>query len=112
MTREVHFELLLGRRVHDVNGRVAGRILGIRATAEGAKCVIDEYELGIAAFLMRLGITTAGLVGIAINREPLRVPWRLLDLTDPDHPRLTVPLETLQAQRAAEPKRPPTAPER
>ncbi|HEX3552121.1 MAG TPA: hypothetical protein VIA62_02705 [Thermoanaerobaculia bacterium] len=81
----VHLELLLGREVHDSEGKRVGRILSVTAEREGDDCVIREYLLGPAALLRRLGITTLRLVGFK-HREPLRVPWDQLDLSNPGKP--------------------------
>jgi hypothetical protein len=102
MKREVHIELLLGRRVYDVHGQVAGRILAIRAKTEGAHCFVIEYHLGAEALLRRLGITSGRLIGIA-RPKPRVVPWNQLDLSDPERPRLTVGRE--QLREAVEPPR-------
>ena len=78
---KVHFELLLGRLVRDPEGARVGRILSVMAEIEGNECVVREYHLGTAALLARLGISPFG-------RKPLRVPWELMDLSDPEQPRL------------------------
>lgn len=93
---KIHVELLLGRRVHDVNGRVVGHIRALAAVREGAFCYVTEFHLGTAALLERLGISSARMIGLPIRREPLRVPWQLLDLSDPERPRLTVAREQLR----------------
>jgi sporulation protein YlmC with PRC-barrel domain len=78
---KVRFELLLGKKVRDPEGVRVGRILSVTAEIEGETCVVREYHLGTAALLARLGISPFG-------RQPLRVPWDLMDLSDPEHPRL------------------------
>lgn len=98
----VHLELLLGRRVHDANGRVAGRIFEILAIRRGGLCFIDAYLLGRAGLLARLGISTAGLIGWRLHREPKRVPWQLMDLSDPQHPRLKVGIDELPAGKSGQ----------
>jgi hypothetical protein len=40
--REVHLELLLGRRVRDSRGRAAGRIEEVRADREDLDCIVRE----------------------------------------------------------------------
>ena len=91
----VHVELLLGRRVHDVNGRVAGRIFEILAVRRGAQCFVHQYVLGAAGLLTRLGMSSAGLFGWSSGRQPTTVPWELMDLSDPRQPRLKVTVEDL-----------------
>lgn len=78
---KVHLELLLGKLVRDPEGARVGRILSVTAEIEGEECVVREYHLGAAALLAQLGISLFG-------RKPLRVPWDLMDLGDPDRPRL------------------------
>ena len=91
----VHVELLFGKRVRDVNDKVAGRIESIRATWKGNACVVDEYHLGAAALMEKLGITLGKLIGVG-SREPLRVPWNQLDLSNPERPRLKCTLDELK----------------
>jgi sporulation protein YlmC with PRC-barrel domain len=93
--REVHVEALIGRRVRDTKGRVIGRIMSVRANREGGHCYVTEYLLGAAALLSRMGWSGARIIGIQSHREPKRVPWQLMDLSDPERPRTTVPLEEL-----------------
>ena len=100
MKREVHVELLLGRRVRDVNGEVVGRIMNVIAERRATECFVSEYHLGAAALLTRMGITGANLVGIPARAQPIRVPWQCMDLSDPAHPRLTVTQEEVRARKA------------
>lgn len=92
----VHLELLLGRKVLDAEGKRVGRILAVRAETKGKDCVVREYLLGTAALLTRLGLSAQRLVGLPIHREPLCVPWDLMDLGDPERPRLTCRVEELK----------------
>jgi hypothetical protein len=94
--KTVHVELLLGRKVHDPDGRKVGRILAVATEADGDDCVVTEYRLGTAALLTRLGLYTGHLIGIPIRRKPLCVPWDLMDLRDPRKPRLTCPVAELK----------------
>ncbi|MFL6232023.1 MAG: hypothetical protein ACJ76N_02725 [Thermoanaerobaculia bacterium] len=94
--KTVHFELLLGRKVHDPEGKKVGRILAVRAEPEGEECVVREYLLGTAALLTRLGISAGRLLGLPVHREPVRVPWDLMDLRNPEKPRLTCRVEELK----------------
>ena len=91
----VHVELLLGRKVHDVNGKVAGRIFEIHAERRGALCFVDSYLLGSSGLLSRLGMTSMRLFGFRSKRKPTTVPWQLMDLSDPRKPMLRVPVEQI-----------------
>ena len=93
--KQVHVEILFGKRVRDANGKVAGHIESIRATWKGKDCVVEEFHLGTAALMEKLGITAGSLIGVG-SREPLRVPWDQLDLSDPDNPRLKCAIEDLK----------------
>ncbi|HUJ13879.1 MAG TPA: hypothetical protein VL284_08845 [Thermoanaerobaculia bacterium] len=91
-----HVEQLSGRRVWDADGKVVGRIGAIVARRRGRDYFVDEFHLGPAALMERFGISTARIVGWKRHhREPLRVPWQQLDLSDPDHPRLRCTREEL-----------------
>ena len=93
--KHVHVELLFGKRVRDTNDRVVGHIESIRATWKGNACVVDEYHLGTAALMEKLGISLGNLIGVGY-RDPLRVPWDQLDLSDPERPRLKCTLDELK----------------
>ena len=93
--RNLNIEMLIGRRVCDANGETVGRIEEFKATVHGKRCYIDEFHVGTAALLERLGISGAQLMGWTIARKPLRIPWQKLDLSDPEHPRLRCAKEEL-----------------
>lgn len=93
MTKEIHLELLIGKRVRDVAGRAAGRIEEVRADRVDLECVISEFHLGSGALLERLSAPVLRVMGH--QPKVRRVPWDKLDLTDPDHPRLTCTFEEL-----------------
>lgn len=97
-TQKVHFELLLGRLVRDTEGARVGRIYSAHAEPEGDGWVVREYDLGAAALLARLGFSLRRLAGLPLG-EPRRIPWDLLDLSDPENPRLRCSLAELQAKR-------------
>lgn len=94
-------EHLLSRKVLDPSGKSAGRIEEIHATpAEGA-LLVYQYDLGPAALLERLAVGLRGFpllrkLGLAPNHRGRCVPWEKMDLSDPDHPRITCPREELR----------------
>jgi sporulation protein YlmC with PRC-barrel domain len=94
---KVHLELLVGREVHDSEGKRMGRILSVTAERQGDDCVVREFLLGPAALLRLLGITTLRIVGFS-HREPLSVPWEQLDLSEPRRPRLRCRADELKAR--------------
>lgn len=95
MTREVHLELLLGRKVRDASGRPAGRIEEVLADREDLDCLVREFHLGPHALVERLSLP---LVRLFRGRSHglRRVPWDRLDLSDPVHPRLLGTIEELE----------------
>jgi sporulation protein YlmC with PRC-barrel domain len=94
--KTVQLEALLGRQVRDPDGKPVGRILAVSTETDGGDCVIREYLLGTAALLTRLGLSVRRLAGIPIRRQPVRVPWDQLDLSDPGKPRLRCPVAELK----------------
>ena len=80
-----------------MNGLVIGRIFEIRAIRRGALCFVQEYVLGAAGIRSRLGMTSASLFGFHSRRKPTAVPWRFMDLTDPQRSTLTITCEELEA---------------
>jgi hypothetical protein len=73
----VRIEDLLGRRVADSSGRIAGRIEEIRAERRGDDHEITEILLGAGALRERLSIGRRG-------RKPLVARWDQIDLRRPE----------------------------
>ena len=95
MKSEIRLERLLGRRVLAQNGRHVGRIEEVRVEKRGNGLVVREYHIGPAALLERLSVHFAKLFG-ADPKRTHAVPWKSLDLSDPDHPRLLCAVEDLR----------------
>ncbi len=93
-TREVHLELLLGCLVRDSEGRPVGRIEEIEADRVDLVCLVKEFHLGPHALGERLAVPLLRALGR--RRQPVRVPWDLLDWSDPAHPRLTCPRDRIR----------------
>ena len=94
-TRECRAELLIGRRVVDVDGDVVGRLEEIIADYVDDEYVVREFHVGAYAALERLG---TGMLGRSLLRliggdriyTGYAVPWSQMDLSDPERPRVTV----------------------
>lgn len=100
-TREVHLELLLGKRVLDSNEKPVGRIEEVRAEKQGDEWIVQEYLIGSAALLERLSAWTIGLkilhlLGARKIYGGYTIPWDKLDLTDLEKPRLRCSVEELK----------------
>ncbi len=87
-TREVHLELLLGRRVRDSEGKPVGRLEEVRADRVDQECLVREFHVGPHALLERLSVGLARTFGGPRHAATV-IPWDKLDLSDPEHPRLT-----------------------
>jgi hypothetical protein len=92
----VHVDDLLGRLVRDSNDRSVGRIYEMRAEEQGDDLVILEYHLGAAAIMERVGLSILRLVGLSRGRDPLKVPWDRMDVSDPHQPRLLGTVDDLR----------------
>src|SRR3954453_2370048 len=105
--RELHVELLLGRRVFALNGRSIGRIEEIRAVADNRQTLfVTEFLVGNYAFLERLSALTIGRAILralgAKHAEGWRIPWEMLDLSDWEHPRLLCKVDELRPLKEEE----------
>ena len=94
---EVHAELLVGRAICDSDGARIGRVADIVAKKDGDELVVSHYLVGPRAWIHRfavhgLGLRLRGLAWI------YRVEWDRMDLTDPDHPRVTCRREDLPVE--------------
>jgi sporulation protein YlmC with PRC-barrel domain len=105
MTAEVHIERVIGTRVRDIDGQIVGRIEEICVDTVDGESVVTEWHIGPAAFIERLGGTALRLplLGwLPFERFEYRVPWRLLDLSRPDCPRLKCSKADLTAWRQSD----------
>lgn len=98
--RELRVEELLGRKLCDIAGRTVGRIEELVAEHRETDLVVVEVHVGPGAVLERL-IDLASLVPRSDTlqrqlRKVRRIPWQQLDLSNPEHPRLTVRREELR----------------
>lgn len=103
--RELHLYEMLGRKVYDANDKYAGRLEEIEVERGDDSCAIKCYLVAHRGFMGR--ITSWALAdslqkSIPISEEslPYRVPWDQMDLSDPEHPRLTVPQSELRRARS------------
>ena len=91
---EVRLDRLLGRRVLAANNQVVGRLEEFRGSMNGKTLEITAYVIGVAGLLERLGVGAKLLVGRGRGGYVAR--WDQLDLSNPDHPRLTCGVEELE----------------
>jgi len=95
MSEEVRVELLIGCRVVDANGERVGRIEEMLAEEKGDGFVVTEILVGTYGFFERLSIFHFGMGFLRLfgarghAAKPKKIPWNRIDLSDPEHPRLT-----------------------
>jgi sporulation protein YlmC with PRC-barrel domain len=91
---EINVELLIGRKVHDVDGEKVGRIEEFKVELDEESCVLDSYLIGSSALIERLAAwTLVRPISRALHGRfysLYRVPWQDMDLSDPQHPRLRI----------------------
>jgi sporulation protein YlmC with PRC-barrel domain len=99
---EVKLELLLGTRVVDSNGERVGRIEEVVADRDGDELLVTHYLVGRYGLFERFSIYHVG-IGLmrylgsrAQSANPHRIPWDAMDLSDPEHPRLTCTVDELK----------------
>jgi hypothetical protein len=85
---------LLGRQVLAANNRPLGRLEEFRVEQDKDGWRVVEYAIGAAGLLERLGVGVKLLLGRRGGGFLAR--WDQLDLTDPEHPRLTCAAEELR----------------
>lgn len=95
---------LVGRPVHDVDGRRLGRLEELRAEvqlcADGVDYVVVEYHVGAYGALEAMGGSHfarhfARLFASVIDYRRYRVPWEWMDLADPRRPVVTRPMREI-----------------
>lgn len=101
---EVKLELLLGCRVVDIDGGRVGRIEEVLADRSGDELLVTHYLVGRYGLFERFSIYHVG-IGLlrylgsrAESAHPHRIPWEKMDLSDPEHPRLTCTIDELKSR--------------
>ena len=93
-SREIYLDCLLGRTVVAKNNRRVGRIEEFRAERHGDRIEIVAFVIGSAGLMERLNVGIKALFGKSAGGKVAR--WDQLDVSDPEHPRLTCSSEDLQ----------------
>ena len=92
---DIKVQLLVGTKVHDVDGTSVGRIEEIRVDRQEKVLLVEAYLIGASALIERLSARTL----VRPIRRFLRarhiysvyeVPWQDMDLTDPKRPVLRI----------------------
>lgn len=97
--KEIHLELLLGKRVYALNGRAIGRLEEVRAELNQGAATVNEFLVGNYAIFERLSaweIARAVMAGFGpLIKSGYRVRWDQIDFTDPERPKLTCQVREL-----------------
>jgi hypothetical protein len=97
MTVHVRLDRLVGREVHTANNRRLGRLEEFRAERRGDAWIIAEYVIGTAGLLERLGLGLRLILGLE-RYSGYVVRWDQIDISDPDHLRITCAVDELRRQ--------------
>jgi len=95
MTHTLRLDRLIGRRVLTVNNRSLGRLEECRVERRGSAWVVTEWVVGSAGLLERLGLGARLVIGLS-RRASYIIRWDQLDLSDPEKPRLSCPIDDLR----------------
>lgn len=98
MAKEIHVEMLLGRRVFGLNGKSVGHLEEIVADLRRGEALVEEFHVGSYAVLERLAAWSIGRATLKIlgANKGYRVPWDKIDFSDAERPRLLCPVEELK----------------
>ena len=84
--RQLHAELLLGKKVFALNGRSIGRLEEIRTVKNRGHYFVSEFLVGNYAVLQRFAAWSIGRALLRIfgakREEGYRIRWDQLDLSD------------------------------
>ena len=83
----IRLELLVGRKLVDSNGRRVGRIKEFIADRGASECFLEAVLVAPRRIVDVLWLIVSAL-GKHHDPEYTRIEWRLIDVSDPRHPRL------------------------
>ena len=92
---DIKVQLLVGTKVHDVDGRKVGRIEEIRVERQETALLVVAYLIGTSALIDRLSARTLvrpirGFLDARHIYSVYEIPWQEMDLTDPNRPVLKI----------------------
>jgi hypothetical protein len=95
MSAPLRVDRLVGREVYRQDGHRLGRLEEFRAVRRDQTWIINEYVIGTAGLLERLGLAVRLIVGLRA-RTGYIARWDQLDLSDLRHLRLTCAVTDLE----------------
>ncbi len=101
---QIEVELLLGRKVHDIDGKSVGRIEEFRVERQQNELLVESYLIGASALIDRLSAwTLVRPIGRLLRTRHVfrvyEVPWQEMDLSNPTQPRLRIATRDLRPAR-------------
>jgi len=91
----VHLEQVSATKVHDIDGKIAGRLEAVHADWRGGECIVTHYVIaGKGMYFLRR-------IGLKNKTRSYVVPWDRLDFSDPQKPRLKCRIDDLRAPTTA-----------
>jgi hypothetical protein len=91
---ELYLDDLLGRAVIAANNRSVGRLEEFHSEQRGDYFHIVRFVIGSAGMMDRLNVGVRALFGKGSSGKVAR--WDQIDISDPEHPRLTCSVNELQ----------------
>ena len=91
---EIYLDQLLGRTVLAGNNRPVGRLEEFHSEQRGDYFHIVEFVIGSAGLFERLSIGVKALFGVGGGGK--RARWDQIDISNPEHPRLTCSVDELK----------------
>ncbi|MEO5904210.1 MAG: hypothetical protein ABIQ55_09380 [Gemmatimonadaceae bacterium] len=103
--REIQLFEILGHKVYDSDGKYAGCIEEIEAERGDDSCAIENFLVEHRGLTDRItawaiAYSLQHFIPVREKSKPYRVPWQLMDLSDPRNPRITVPQSELKRVRS------------
>jgi hypothetical protein len=92
-SQEVYLDRLLGRMVMARNNRPVGRLEEFHSEQHGDYFHVIAFVIGPAGLMDRLNVGMKALFGKSAGGKIAR--WDQIDITDPEHLRLTCSVEDL-----------------
>jgi sporulation protein YlmC with PRC-barrel domain len=101
---QIAVELLIGRKVLDMDGESVGRIEEFRVERQHNALLVEAYLIGASAVIDRLSAwTLVRPIGRLLRMQHVfrvyEVPWQEMDLSDPEQPRLRIAQRDLRQAR-------------
>jgi sporulation protein YlmC with PRC-barrel domain len=92
---DIKVQLLLGKKVRDIDGRKVGRIEEIRVERRETALLVEAYLIGVSGLIDRLSARTLvrpiqRFLGSRHIYSVYEVPWQEMDVTDPNRPVLKI----------------------